>query len=66
MRAAVPLLVFWTAASASGCPLCDSGTGADVRAGIFNASFLVTLVEVLAPFAVLAMVLRILDRHLPK
>ena len=47
------------------CTVCDTDVGVAVRAGIFNASFLPTLLEVLAPFPVLGLVLLALDRYLP-
>jgi hypothetical protein len=50
---------------ASGCPICSTEAGAAVRAGIFNASFLPTLLEVIAPFPVLGLVLYVLNRFLP-
>ena len=51
--------------SARGCPVCDTAVGAAVRAGIFNAAFLPTLLEVVAPFAVLGPILYVLHRRLP-
>jgi hypothetical protein len=51
---------------ATACPVCDSETGATVRAGIFNSAFPVTLLEVLSPFLVTGAVLYMLQRHLPE
>jgi hypothetical protein len=35
------------------CPVCDTGAGAQVRAGILDGNFAGTLVAVLLPFPVL-------------
>ena len=42
---------------ASACTVCDSGTGRQVRAGIFGDEFWTTLVGVIAPFPVLLTVI---------
>jgi hypothetical protein len=42
---------------ASACPICDTDTGRQVRAGIFDENFWITLAMVLAPFPVLLLVL---------
>jgi hypothetical protein len=39
--------------AASACPVCDTATGALVRAGIFDDTFWVTLLQVTAPLPVL-------------
>ena len=41
------------AASAGACPVCDSLTGEQVRAALFDEHFLRTLLLVLLPFPVL-------------
>ncbi len=53
------------AAPATACPVCHTEGGATVRAGIFNAAFPSTLLEVLAPFAGLGVALGLLNRCLP-
>lgn len=50
---------------AAACPVCDTETGAAVREGIFNESFLRTLVEVASPFPLFAMAFLALNRFLP-
>ena len=47
------------------CTVCDTEVGVAVRAGLFNAAFVPTLLEVLAPFPVLALVLYAINRYLP-
>jgi hypothetical protein len=42
---------------ASACPICDTDTGRQVRAGKFDENFWITLAMVLAPFPVLLLVL---------
>ena len=39
--------------SASACPVCDTGTGEQVRAGIFDGNFGSTLFAILLPFPIL-------------
>ena len=39
------------------CPICDTETGQQVRAGIFDESFWGTLIAVIAPFPVLILVI---------
>jgi uncharacterized membrane protein len=50
LAALIPLV---SASTALACPLCDSETGRQVRAGIFNADFVTNLVLTLLPFPVL-------------
>lgn len=57
--AAVPL-------AASACPLCNTPTGQQVRAGIFDHDFAMTLLTVLAPFPVLLLVLAAMHFGLPR
>jgi len=42
---------------ADACPVCDSPTGQEVRAGIFDGRFGLTWLEVAAPFPVLLAIL---------
>jgi hypothetical protein len=51
------------ATQASACPLCDSETGREVRAGIFGDHFGRTLAGVLAPFPVFVLVVAGLHRR---
>jgi hypothetical protein len=51
-------MIAWTAAqavasTAFGCPVCDSGTGEQVRAALFDEDFGRTLIAVLLPFPIL-------------
>ena len=57
--AAVPL-------AASACPLCNTPTGQQVRSGIFDHDFGMTLLTVLAPFPVLVLVLAAMHFGLPR
>ena len=50
----VALCAFWPASAAHACAVCDSPTGQQVRAGLFNGHFLHTLLLVTAPFPVFA------------
>jgi len=68
-RAVVPLalavlatVVLAAAGDALACPVCNTGTGAAVRAGIFDGSFLATLASALAPFPVLLGIVAALHR----
>ena len=45
------------AAPLHACPICDTGTGQQVRAGIFDENFWGTLIAVIAPFPVLILVI---------
>jgi hypothetical protein len=65
MRAIITTLVLLSTSTGYGCTVCDSPAGSSMRAGIFNDSFLVTLIEVLAPFPVLGLALYLLNRCLP-
>lgn len=59
------VLFIFSASASHGCPVCDSAIGEAVRSGIFNDSFLLTFLEVLAPFPVLGLALYGLNRCLP-
>ena len=48
---AVALLLI--AAPALGCPICNTGTGDEVRAGIFDGNFAYNLFATLLPFPLL-------------
>lgn len=56
-RIGTVVLMLLAAVPASACPVCNTGTGEQVRTGIFNAAFVPTLVELLAPLPVLAVCL---------
>lgn len=45
------------AAPLHACPICDTGTGQQVRAGIFDENFWGTFIAVIAPFPVLLLVI---------
>lgn len=47
------------------CAVCDSDVGVAVRAGIFNAAFFPTFLQVLAPFPLFALTIYTLDWFLP-
>ena len=40
-------------AGARACPVCDTETGREVRAGVFDANFSRNVVAVLSPFPIL-------------
>ena len=46
------------------CPICDTPTGEQVRAGIFGAGFLSTLLTVLLPFPILLVAVLIINHAL--
>lgn len=50
----------------SACPLCDTGTGEQVRAGILDGNFVSTLVTVLLPFPILLGVVAMIHFGLPR
>ena len=52
MRTPIAVL-FFTALTASACPVCNTETGQEVRAGIFNENFTSTLAATMAPLPVL-------------
>lgn len=51
--------------AARACTVCDSPTGHQVRAGLFNGHFLQTLLLVAAPFPVMAVAVWLLHMSLP-
>jgi hypothetical protein len=64
-RCLVGLLLLATPSMACACTVCDSEIGISVRAGIFNASFFPTLLEVFAPFPLFGLVIYAVSRYLP-
>jgi hypothetical protein len=48
------------ASTAYACPVCDTGTGEQVRAGILNGDFAATAATVLLPFPILLGVVAII------
>jgi hypothetical protein len=50
---------------AHSCAVCDSQVGVAVRAGIFNAAFFPTFLQVFAPFPLLGVAMYTLNRFLP-
>ena len=50
------LALAYNATAALACPVCDSATGQEVRAGIFGADFASNLLAVVLPFAAVAAV----------
>jgi hypothetical protein len=59
----LPLLA--TPSMACACTVCDSKIGIAVRAGVFNASFFLTLLEVFAPFPLFGLAIYAVSRCLP-
>ncbi len=61
------VLAVQAAASTSvACPVCDTGTGEQVRAGILNEKFGSTLVTVLLPFPILLAVVAVIHFGWPR
>ena len=60
LRPHLMLALLALSARAGACPVCDSPTGHEVRAGIFDGRFALTWLEVAAPFPVLLGILAIL------
>ena len=46
-------LVLIASGTALACPVCDTGTGQQVRSGIFDGNFARTLVTIVLPFPIL-------------
>ena len=59
-------MIIIRASAAEACPVCDTTTGQQVRAGIFDHDFGMTLLTVLAPFPVLVFVLAAMHFGLPR
>jgi hypothetical protein len=57
--AAVAILVLILGAPCGACPVCDTGTGRQVRAGILDENFGRTLLAVALPFPVLLAVVAV-------
>ncbi len=53
-------LLFLRMASAAACPLCNTGTGKQVRAGLFNGHFGTNLLLVLLPIPVFLVIIAFL------
>lgn len=51
-------------ATLSACPVCDTATGREVRAGIFGGDFFPTLFAILAPFPVLLVLVVVINSFL--
>lgn len=56
------VLLPWVVAA---CPVCNTDTGRQVRAGIFDDHFLTTLLAVIAPFPILLLLVAGLHFVLP-
>lgn len=70
MRTSMLTILVWTAAqvvasTASACPVCDTGTGEQVRAGLFDKDFGRTLITVLLPFPILLGIVVMIHFGLP-
>jgi hypothetical protein len=64
-RCLVWILLLATSCMAQACAVCDSEIGIAVRAGIFNASFSRTILEVFTPFPVFGVAIYVVSRYLP-
>ena len=53
-RLVLTLTLLCSAVSASACPVCDSATGKEVRAGVFGDDFARNLTAIALPFAAVA------------
>jgi hypothetical protein len=56
---ALPILISLQAAFA--CPVCNSGTGQQVREGIFASDFGFNVAAAAAPFAICALIVRLIS-----
>ncbi len=65
VRTFISAMLIFAASTGMACTVCDTATGTAVRAGIFNDSFLITFLEVVAPFPVLGLALYAINRYLP-
>jgi hypothetical protein len=65
MTSRFALAFFMLPSIAHACAVCDSEVGVAVRAGIFNAAFFPTFLQVFAPFPLLAVTIYALSRFLP-
>lgn len=65
MRTLSAAIFLLSAAACHGCTVCDSPNGEALRGGVFNDSFFITFLEVVAPFPVLGLALYALNRLLP-
>lgn len=63
---AVLLGTLLSVSAAAACPLCDTGTGQQVRAGIFGEDFTSNLLATLAPFPFFALFAGVLHVGLPR
>lgn len=63
-RKLFPIIFFVMPAAVMACPICDTPTGEQVRAGIFGAGFLSTLFAVLLPFPVLLVAVLLINHAL--
>ena len=59
------MIVLVASATASACPVCDTETGRDVRAGIFDGAFGRNVSLTLLPFPVLLAVVAMIHFGLP-
>jgi hypothetical protein len=55
-----------TASTSTACPVCDTGTGEQVRAGILDENFGSTLLTVLLPFPIVLGVVAMIHFGLPR
>jgi hypothetical protein len=54
------------ALQAHACPVCNSGTGKQVREGIFAADLGLNLAAAAAPFAICAVIVRLMSAGQPR
>lgn len=59
------VMLFVTATTVSACPLCESSTGQQVRAGIFNEDFAGHSLGALLPFGLLLTIVAWIHFGLP-
>lgn len=65
MKGAVSTIIIFAQTTSYACTICDSAAGSALRSGIFNNSFLMTLLQVGAPFLVLGIAIYAIHRSLP-
>ena len=64
-RLVLTLTLLCGAASATACPVCNSATGKEVRAGIFGEDFGRNLLAVVLPFAAVAGIVAMIHFGMP-
>ncbi len=65
MKGAVSTIIIFAESTSHACTICDSAAGSALRSGIFNSSFVITFLQVGAPFLVLGIAIYAIHGPLP-